>query len=66
MFYPVDFLKYFKSEDQKDVDSAEQNMQHDLLNSNPVIQGKSNSEENKVLLMGLAFPGNAVMYTSLF
>lgn len=34
----VNFLKYFKSEDQKDVDSAEENMQHDLPNSDHVIQ----------------------------
>ncbi|KAL8113977.1 hypothetical protein AgCh_021040 [Apium graveolens] len=34
----VDFLKYFKSEDQKDVDSAEEIMQHDSLNSDHVIQ----------------------------
>lgn len=46
------------------MDSAEEYMQHDLPNSDHVIQGKSNSKENKVLSVGLACPGNAAMYTS--
>ncbi|KAL1828668.1 uncharacterized protein LOC108209029 [Daucus carota subsp. sativus] len=34
----ADFLKYFKTDDQKVVDSAEENIQLDLLNSDNVMQ----------------------------
>ena len=64
LFSPADFLKYFKTDDQKVVDSAEENIQLDLLNSGNVMQGKCHSKENKILYMNLAWHQENQCYPS--